>query len=81
MATKTITIKEEVYYKLKARQYPNESFSEELDRILGKQKNTFRDFAGMWSHFSDEEIKDMKTRIRKDRDQDNQREKEISGRM
>jgi predicted CopG family antitoxin len=75
MGTKTISIKEEVYNKLKARQYPNESFSEELNRILGEQKKSILDFAGSWAHLSEKELEHIKKTILEDRDNDTDRDK------
>ncbi|MHA1719524.1 MAG: antitoxin VapB family protein [Promethearchaeota archaeon] len=47
MASKNISITEEIYSKLKRLKRPNESFSGVIGRLLKKQKNPF-DFIGIW---------------------------------
>tara|TARA_Y100000310_G_scaffold323727_1_gene384537 strand:- start:298 stop:624 length:327 start_codon:yes stop_codon:yes gene_type:complete len=54
VATKTITITEEAYNKLKAKKLPKESFSQEIVRIVG-DSGSIMDLAGAWSDMSDEE--------------------------
>ncbi len=50
MATKTITITEEAYEKLKMRKKENESFSEVINRVM--PYTDWRDFIGIFSETS-----------------------------
>jgi predicted CopG family antitoxin len=64
MATKTITITEDAYNKLALDKRDNESFSEEIIRWASvKKRPDLRQFAGMWSDWSDKEIQDLKDSI------------------
>ncbi len=65
MATKTITIREDVYDKLKALQRADESFSDQLDRIT--ETDDILELAGAWSDLDDEEIEAMHARRREAR--------------
>ena len=62
MGTKTISIMDDVYEILVKCKKPNESFSEELRRIVPK-KGDIMECAGLWSHMSEEEAEDMKKTI------------------
>lgn len=62
MGTKTISIMEDVYELLVRRKKPNESFSEELRRIVPKKGNIM-ECAGLWAHMSDKDAEDMKKSI------------------
>ena len=62
MGTKTITIMDDAYELLVRQKRPNESFSEEIRRIVPKKVDLMQ-FAGAWSHISDKEIKQMKKDI------------------
>ena len=62
MATKTISIMDDVYDLMIRHKMENESFSDMLRREL-KSKKSIMDCAGAWSHLSDHEIKDMKRSI------------------
>lgn len=53
MASKTITIREDVYDKLKALKRPGESFSEELERLADSRDN-LEELAGTWDLTEDE---------------------------
>lgn len=63
MATKTITIMDDVYRLVKASKSENESFSEVLRRKF-KAKQDIMEFAGAWEHISDEEAELMAKRIK-----------------
>tara|TARA_Y100000310_G_scaffold190615_1_gene190601 strand:+ start:10192 stop:10431 length:240 start_codon:yes stop_codon:yes gene_type:complete len=68
MATKTLTITEESYDMLVARKYENESFSQEIKRILSKKsKKNLMDFFGI---LSEEEGKNIENFINKSRKSD-----------
>ncbi len=66
MATKTISIMDDVYESLVAIKGPDESFSDELRRLTKKSKD-IRQFAGAWSHLSSAQISSMKKAIEKTR--------------
>ena len=62
MGTKTISIMDDVYHLLVKNKKPDESFSEELRRIVPKKGNIM-ECAGLWAHMSDKETDDMKKNI------------------
>lgn len=64
MATKTISIMNDVYDLLAARKAKGESFSDVLRKTLHK-KRSIMEFAGAWSHVSDADIEVMKGEIAK----------------
>lgn len=53
MATKTISIMDDVYERIKAVKEPEESFSDALRRLT-ETKGSIMEFAGAWSDMSDE---------------------------
>ena len=59
MGTKTISIMDDVYALLVNNKKTNESFSEELRRIVPKKGNIM-ECAGLWAHMGDKEVEDMK---------------------
>jgi len=63
MGTKTISIMDDVYELLARNKKPNESFSEELRRLVPK-KGSIMECAGLWTHISDKEIEDLKKSIK-----------------
>ena len=63
MATKTLTIMEDVYESLKTLKMPEESFSEELRRIVVPKAKLF-DFFGAWKDVDEAEAKRMKKMIK-----------------
>jgi len=63
MGTKTITIMDDAYGLLVRNKNKDESFSEELRRILPKKGNIL-DCAGLWSDMSDKDAEDMKKTIK-----------------
>ena len=67
MATKTIAIMEDAYHLLKSVQKPNESFSEEIRRLI-KGKTTISQFAGAWKDVTEAEANQMKETIWKARE-------------
>lgn len=58
MGTKTITITEEVYKRLKVEKMEGESFSELINRLTDtdKSRKDLMEFAGAWKDFDVEEI-------------------------
>jgi predicted CopG family antitoxin len=62
MATKTISIMDDVYDRLVALKQPNESFSDELRRLT-EIKGSIMEFAGAWSDISDEEAEKIEKGI------------------
>ena len=72
MTTKTITIKEEVYHKLVALKTAEESFSDEIERIL-ERKRDIMDFWGVWKDMSEEETMQLKQEINKRREESKKR--------
>jgi len=65
MATKTISITEDVYERLVALKIPGESFSEELRRLAGS--GSIMNFAGIWKDIPEKEFNTIKKRIRERR--------------
>ena len=62
MGTKTITIMNDVYELLARNKRKDESFSEELRRIVPKKGNIM-ECAGLWADMSDKDAEDMKKTI------------------
>ena len=53
---------DDVYVLLARHKKPNESFSEELRRLVPKRGDIMQ-FAGAWAHMSDKDVHDMKRNI------------------
>lgn len=62
MGTKTISIMDDVCQILVRHKKPNESFSQELRRIIPK-KGDIMECAGLWSHLGETETEDLKKTI------------------
>ncbi len=56
MVTKTITITEDAYKKLKVEKLEGESFSEVITRLTDRSKKDLIEFAGAWKDFDVEGI-------------------------
>jgi len=65
MATKTISITEEAYKRLRARKGADESFTDVIIRLTERKPLT--DFAGMLSHSSVEAIRRAVEKSRRER--------------
>jgi len=63
MGTKTIAIMDDVYELLKLRKLPDESFSEELRRLV-KGTGSIMDLAGAWKDMSEEDADTIKRAVR-----------------
>lgn len=66
MATKTISITDEVYGRLIALKGPEESFSDELRRLT-EREGKISDCLGSWSDLSKKTMKDIRESIKKGR--------------
>jgi len=76
MATKTISITEEAYERLKMKKSGNESFTDVINKITGKR--SILDFAGM---LTDKEARELKANIAKARKLSIERAKSIERRL
>jgi len=63
MATKTISIMDDVYDRLIALKRADESFSDELRRLT-ETKGSILEFAGMWKDMTEKDAEDMNKAIR-----------------
>ena len=79
MATKNISITEDAYKRLAALRKTNESFSEIINRIT--DKNSLRDFIGIWSGEAGDRVKENIRRIREIRKKEEARRIEKLKRM
>ena len=67
MATKTISIMDDAYEILVRNKRNNESFSEELRRILPK-RGSIVECDGLWKDITDKQANDMEKAIKKSRE-------------
>lgn len=67
MASKTMTIREKVYYKLKSDKREDESFSDYFERLLNSKKPDYFKIVGMWS---EEKAEAVRNAIKKARVED-----------
>ena len=72
MATKTISITEEAYERLRMKKEKNESFTDVVNRITGKRN--IMEFAGI---LTDEDAKQMKEHIKRRRQASRERSNRI----
>ncbi|MCH8004122.1 MAG: antitoxin VapB family protein [Nanoarchaeota archaeon] len=63
MTTKTITIMNDVYERLVRNKKKDESFSEELRRIV-PEKGNIMECAGLWADLSDKDVDEIKNNIK-----------------
>ncbi len=76
MSTRTISITEDAYERLKAKKEPRESFSDVIVRITKKGRLT--DFAGI---LTDKEADDIEKSIRESRNRSRERMERIRKRL
>ena len=57
MASRTVSLEDSAYQRLKAEKQPGESFSEVLNRILGGPRPSFTDLAGLMSNRDAERVR------------------------
>ncbi len=69
MATKTISIMEDVYETLKVLKAPDESFSDEIRR-LATTKGSIMDLAGAWKDMDEKDFIKIRERIKERRKDD-----------
>lgn len=74
MASKTISIPDETYLKLREAKRPGESFGDVIDRLLGR-----RNLSEFWGAWSDETAATARETIREGRDRSDDRLEEFSG--
>ena len=65
MVTKTISVMDDVYEKLKSKKLPGESFSEEIDRLLNK--SDISHFFGAWKNIDKTKLTKIKRAIKSGR--------------
>lgn len=66
MTSKTISLSEEAYSKLKAEKRKGESFSEVVKRII--KKKPLPAFAGAWGDLGEERIEEIKDLLKRERE-------------
>ena len=79
MGTKTISLHDSAYAKLKAAKRPGESFSDVVHRLLGGTEPSFSIFRGFLDKEGAEELAEVVARMR-DEDIEIQRRRLASGR-
>jgi len=64
MASKTLSVTEDVYYLLAREKFKDESFSEVIKRLV-KSRGKLIDCAGLWKNLTDDDIQEIKNQIKK----------------
>jgi len=66
MGTKTISLEDSAYARLKAVKRPGESFSDVVNRVLGRKEPSFLDFRGLLQGKSVDRLAEAVTRMRRE---------------
>jgi len=66
MGTKTISLEDSAYERLRAAKRPGESFSEVIRRILGGREPSFSDFRGVIDRRAARQLADAVARMREE---------------
>jgi predicted CopG family antitoxin len=64
MASKTLSVTEDVYYILAREKFKGESFSKVIKRLV-KSRGKLSDCAGLWKDLTENDIKEIKEQIKK----------------
>lgn len=64
MASKTLSVTEDVYHILAREKFKDESFSEVIKRLV-KSRGKLSDCAGLWKDLSEKEVEEIKEQIEK----------------
>ena len=66
MGSKTISLEDSAYAKLRAAKRPGESFSAVIQRVLGDRQPSFLDFRGLLDRSSAERLAKILARMREE---------------
>lgn len=66
MGSKTISLEDSAYAKLRAAKRPGESFSDVIQRVLGDRQPSFLDFRGLLDRKSAERLAKILARMREE---------------
>ncbi|HKZ99183.1 MAG TPA: antitoxin VapB family protein [Thermoplasmata archaeon] len=80
MEVKTVALDPEAYDLLRRRKRKGESFSDVVKRIA-KPRRPITDLAGLWSRMPENEFRKIANAIRRGRELDIERQKELLRRM
>ena len=80
MASKTLSVTEDVYHLLAREKFKDESFSEVIKRLV-KTRGKLIDCAGLWKNLTDEDIQEMKNQIKKIRESSKKTLKRRTGKI
>lgn len=78
MVTKTISLKEEAYKRLKAHKREDESFSDVVNRLTGGDRDVWKGY-GMYQGETGEQLRETVTEVREEMDHEmNERNERIA---
>ena len=66
MGTKTISLEDSAYSRLKAVKRPGESFSDVVNRVLGSSEPSFLDFRGLLHGVSGDRLAETVARMKRE---------------
>ena len=66
MGTKTISLEDSAYSRLKAVKRPGESFSDVVNRVLGSSEPSFLDFRGLLQGGSGDRLAETVARMKRE---------------